>query len=165
MDTRGRLGSVPRNTRCHDPKSRAAHTGSGRHLRVRGFVLPHRDRFANEADFERAGGPEVGPANKVSMSIGRKGFCWRAGGLGSARDARGRVKRRAGWRGSGSTSPTPATRTGGSTFARPSHDLRTQSGSACRQSQTTSGGGHARYSFIAANTVPGHREPTCQGSG
>jgi hypothetical protein len=27
-------------------------------VRVRGFVLPHRDRFANEADFERAGGPD-----------------------------------------------------------------------------------------------------------
>jgi hypothetical protein len=26
-------------------------------VRVRGFVLPHRDRFANESDFERAGGP------------------------------------------------------------------------------------------------------------
>ncbi len=25
---------------------------------VRGFVLPHRDRFRNEADFERAGGPD-----------------------------------------------------------------------------------------------------------
>jgi hypothetical protein len=27
-------------------------------VRVRGFVLPHRDRFANETDFERAGGPD-----------------------------------------------------------------------------------------------------------
>jgi hypothetical protein len=27
-------------------------------VRVRGFVLPHRDRFANEADFEQAGGPD-----------------------------------------------------------------------------------------------------------
>jgi hypothetical protein len=27
-------------------------------VRVRGFVLPHRDRFTNEAEFERAGGPD-----------------------------------------------------------------------------------------------------------
>jgi Histidine kinase-, DNA gyrase B-, and HSP90-like ATPase len=27
-------------------------------VRVRGFVLPHRDRFTNEDEFERAGGPE-----------------------------------------------------------------------------------------------------------
>lgn len=27
-------------------------------VRVRGFVLPHRDRFANESDFARAGGPD-----------------------------------------------------------------------------------------------------------
>lgn len=33
-------------------------TGPGGKVRVRGFVLPHRDRFQNETEFEKAGGPE-----------------------------------------------------------------------------------------------------------
>lgn len=32
--------------------------GPGGRVRVRGFVLPHRDRFRNEDEFEKAGGPE-----------------------------------------------------------------------------------------------------------
>ncbi|WP_316171747.1 ATP-binding protein [Bradyrhizobium sp. SZCCHNRI1058] len=32
--------------------------GPGGRVRVRGFVLPHRDRFRNEIDFENAGGPD-----------------------------------------------------------------------------------------------------------
>ncbi|HZT26469.1 MAG TPA: ATP-binding protein [Pseudolabrys sp.] len=32
--------------------------GPGGRVRVRGFVLPHRDRFRNETDFEKAGGPD-----------------------------------------------------------------------------------------------------------
>lgn len=32
--------------------------GPGGRVRVRGFVLPHRDRFRNDAEFEKAGGPE-----------------------------------------------------------------------------------------------------------
>ena len=32
--------------------------GPGGLVRVRGFVLPHRDRFRNEGEFEMAGGPE-----------------------------------------------------------------------------------------------------------
>ena len=33
-------------------------SGPGGRARVRGFVLPHRDRFRNEKEFENAGGPE-----------------------------------------------------------------------------------------------------------
>lgn len=33
-------------------------SGPGGRARVRGFVLPHRDRFRNEKEFEDAGGPE-----------------------------------------------------------------------------------------------------------
>ena len=32
--------------------------GPGGRVRVRGFVLPHRDRFRNEIEFENAGGPD-----------------------------------------------------------------------------------------------------------
>lgn len=32
--------------------------GPGGRIIVRGFVLPHRDRFQNDGDFEKAGGPE-----------------------------------------------------------------------------------------------------------
>jgi hypothetical protein len=32
--------------------------GPGGRVRVRGFVLPHRDRFRNEIEFEKAGGPD-----------------------------------------------------------------------------------------------------------
>ncbi|MGY4305168.1 hypothetical protein ACVIJ6_002411 [Bradyrhizobium sp. USDA 4369] len=32
--------------------------GPGGKIRVRGFVLPHRDRFRNDIEFERAGGPD-----------------------------------------------------------------------------------------------------------
>jgi hypothetical protein len=32
--------------------------GPGGRVRVRGFVLPHRDRFRNETEFEKAGGPD-----------------------------------------------------------------------------------------------------------
>lgn len=51
-------------------------------IRVRGFVLPHRDRFENESEFERAGGPDGWTAHQGFYVYRQKRLLSAGGWLG-----------------------------------------------------------------------------------
>jgi hypothetical protein len=54
-------------------------------VRVRGFVLPHRDRFANEGDFEQAGGPDGWTSQQGFYVYRQKRLLMAGGWLGLGR--------------------------------------------------------------------------------
>ena len=93
--------------------------GPGGRVRVRGFVFPHRDRFRNEAEFEKAGGPEGWTAQQGFYVYRQKRLLSWGGwlGLGGSRAwTREEPSRLARLR---IESPIPPTTNGGSISARP----------------------------------------------